>query len=49
MNDRVQEMIESSAKDYSGKENIIFIIDEIGQYVGSVRTRSWTCRGWRRT
>lgn len=33
-NDRVQEMIEI-AREASGKEHIIFIIDEVGQYVGS--------------
>jgi len=33
MNDRVKEMIEI-VRDYSGKDNIIFVIDEIGQYIG---------------
>ena len=33
-NDRVKEMIDL-VRDFSGKENIIFVIDEIGQYVGS--------------
>ena len=33
-NDRVKEMIEI-AREASGKEHIIFIIDEVGQYVGS--------------
>ncbi|WP_430456933.1 BREX system P-loop protein BrxC [Rheinheimera sp.] len=33
-NDRVEEMIEV-AREASGKEHIIFIIDEVGQYVGS--------------
>lgn len=33
-NDRVAEMIDI-ARQYSGKENIIFIVDEVGQYVGS--------------
>ncbi|MGX5914818.1 BREX system P-loop protein BrxC [Aliidiomarina sp. Khilg15.8] len=33
-NDRVQEMIEI-AREASGKDHIIFIIDEVGQYVGS--------------
>lgn len=33
-NDRVAEMIDI-ARQHSGKENIIFIIDEVGQYVGS--------------
>ncbi len=33
-NDRVQEMLEI-AREASGKEYIIFIIDEVGQYVGS--------------
>jgi hypothetical protein len=33
-NDRVKEMIDL-VRDASGKDNIIFIIDEIGQYVGS--------------
>lgn len=34
MDDRVQEMIEI-VRDFSGRENILFVIDEIGQYVGS--------------
>ena len=33
-NDRVEEMIEI-AREASGKEHIIFIVDEVGQYVGS--------------
>ncbi len=33
-NDRVKEMIDI-AREASGKEHIIFIIDEVGQYVGS--------------
>lgn len=33
-NDRVEEMIQI-AREASGKEHIIFIIDEVGQYVGS--------------
>lgn len=33
-NDRVQEMIDI-ARQHSGKEYIIFIVDEVGQYVGS--------------
>ncbi|QBL08840.1 BREX system P-loop protein BrxC [Rheinheimera sp. D18] len=33
-NDRVEEMIEIT-REASGKEHIIFIIDEVGQYVGS--------------
>jgi len=33
-NDRVEEMIEI-ARQHSGKEHIIFIVDEVGQYVGS--------------
>ena len=33
-NNRVEEMIEIARK-HSGKENIIFIVDEVGQYVGS--------------
>jgi len=33
-NDRVAEMIDI-AREHSGKENIIFIVDEVGQYVGS--------------
>lgn len=33
-NDRAKEMIDL-VRDFSGKENIIFVIDEIGQYVGS--------------
>lgn len=34
MDDRVKEMIDL-VRDVSGKENIIFVIDEVGQYVGS--------------
>jgi hypothetical protein len=44
MNDRVQEMIEV-VKDFSGKENIIFIIDEIGQYVGSNQNKILDLQG----
>lgn len=33
-NDRVQEMLDI-AREFSGKEYLVFIIDEVGQYVGS--------------
>jgi hypothetical protein len=33
-NDRVAEMIDI-ARQHSGRENIIFVVDEVGQYVGS--------------
>ena len=38
MDDRVQEMIDI-VREASGKEYIIFVIDEIGQYVGSYQTK----------
>ena len=33
-NDRVQEMLDI-AREASGKDYLVFIIDEVGQYVGS--------------
>jgi hypothetical protein len=44
MNDRVQEMIDV-VREASGKEHIIFIIDEIGQYVGSQQTKILDLQG----
>ncbi len=38
MNDRVQEMIDI-VREASGKTHIIFVIDEIGQYVGSYQNK----------
>src|ERR1700730_873092 len=44
MNDRVQEMIDV-VREASGKEHIIFIVDEIGQYVGSQQTKILDLQG----
>ncbi|MGY8704587.1 BREX system P-loop protein BrxC [Bradyrhizobium sp. 18BD] len=44
MNDRVQEMIDL-VRETSGKEHIIFIVDEIGQYVGSQQTKILDLQG----
>lgn len=44
MDDRVQEMIDV-VRDVSGKEHIIFVIDEIGQYVGSQQTKILDLQG----
>ena len=44
MNDRVQEMIDV-VRDVSGKEHIIFVIDEIGQYVGSQQPKILDLQG----
>ena len=44
MNDRVREMIEI-VRDFSGKDRIIFIIDEIGQYVGSNQNKILDLQG----
>lgn len=44
MNDRVQEMIDL-VRDVSGKENIIFVVDEIGQYVGSNQNKILDLQG----
>jgi len=44
MNDRVEEMIEI-VRDASGKEHIVFVIDEIGQYVGSQQTKILDLQG----
>ena len=44
MDDRVKEMIDL-VRDVSGKENIIFVIDEIGQYVGSNQNKILDLQG----
>lgn len=44
MDDRVQEMIDI-VREASGKEHIIFVIDEIGQYVGSQQTKILDLQG----
>lgn len=44
MDDRVQEMIDV-VREASGKEHVIFIIDEIGQYVGSQQTKILDLQG----
>jgi Family of unknown function (DUF6079) len=44
MNDRVQEMIDV-VREASGKQHIIFIVDEIGQYVGSQQTKILDLQG----
>jgi hypothetical protein len=44
MDDRVQEMIDV-VREASGKKNIIFVIDEIGQYVGSQQTKILDLQG----
>ncbi|MBJ6127399.1 BREX system P-loop protein BrxC [Microvirga splendida] len=44
MDDRVQEMIDV-VRDASGKEHIIFVVDEIGQYVGSQQTKILDLQG----
>jgi hypothetical protein len=44
MNDRVQEMIDL-VREASGKLNIIFVVDEIGQYVGSQQTKILDLQG----
>lgn len=44
MDDRVQEMI-NIVREASGKEHIIFVIDEIGQYVGSQQTKILDLQG----
>ncbi|RWM88364.1 MAG: BREX system P-loop protein BrxC [Mesorhizobium sp.] len=44
MDDRVQEMIDV-VREASGKEHIIFVIDEIGQYVGSQQTKILDLQG----
>ncbi len=44
MDDRVQEMIDI-VREASGKENIIFVIDEIGQYVGSYQNKILDLQG----
>jgi hypothetical protein len=44
MDDRVQEMIDV-IREVSGKEYIIFVIDEIGQYVGSHQNKILDLQG----
>jgi hypothetical protein len=44
MNDRVQEMIDV-VREASCKEHIIFVVDEIGQYVGSQQTKILDLQG----
>jgi hypothetical protein len=44
MDDRVQEMIDI-VREASGKEYIIFVIDEIGQYVGSYQNKILDLQG----
>jgi hypothetical protein len=44
MDDRVQEMIDI-VREASGKEHIIFVVDEIGQYVGSQQTKIHDLQG----
>ena len=44
LNDRVREMIDV-VREASGKDNIIFVIDEIGQYVGSQDTKITDLQG----
>lgn len=44
MDDRVREMIDV-VRDETGKENIIFVIDEIGQYVGSQQSKILDLQG----
>ena len=44
MDDRVREMIDV-VRDETGKENIVFVIDEIGQYVGSQQAKILDLQG----
>lgn len=44
MNDRIKEMIEI-IREETGKENIVFVIDEIGQYVGSQQSKILDLQG----
>ena len=44
MDDRVREMIDV-VRDETGKDNIVFIIDEIGQYVGSQQSKILDLQG----
>lgn len=44
MDDRVREMIDV-VRDETGKENIVFVIDEIGQYVGSQQSKILDLQG----
>lgn len=44
MHDRVQEMIDV-VREETGKENVIFVIDEVGQYVGSQQSKILDLQG----
>jgi hypothetical protein len=44
MDDRVKEMIEV-VRSETGKENVVFVIDEIGQYVGSQQSKILDLQG----
>lgn len=44
MDDRVREMIDV-VREETGKENIVFVIDEIGQYVGSQQSKILDLQG----
>src|SRR5690606_14090305 len=44
MNDRVQEMIDV-VRESAGKEYIVFVIDEIGQYVGANQNKILDLQG----
>jgi len=44
MNDRVKEMLDL-VREASGRENIIFVIDEVGQYVGSNQNKILDLQG----
>ena len=48
MDDRIQEMLDI-VREASGKEYVVFVIDEIGQYVGSYQNTIPTSRDWPRT
>jgi hypothetical protein len=49
MNDRIKEMIDI-VQEASGKEHVIFVVDEVGQYVGSSQNKildlQVVSRGW---
>ncbi len=44
MDDRVQEMLDI-VHEHSGKENVLFVIDEVGQYVGSNQNKILDLQG----